>query len=310
MSSSSTIISPAAINALKEALTHIYWTKKDLRSFVYNTLPDKAIVGTIDWQSNLKYESCNELIDRLSAKPMFRENLLALFKEVINFNDFSHLKKWEDPEQKIQKAKDAVNALRGHSKGYFELQEEEKAAKQRRSAAQERISNHTALKGKMEELHKVFLKIAMSTNAQQRGLDLEKLLNDLFILFDLDPKASFKITGEQIDGAFTFREDDYLLEAKWQKAENVNAGELYKFAGKINGKRKNTLGLFISIDGFSKESTLTTSSDLRSLILMDGGDLDAVLTDRIKLDDLLYRKRRHASETGNIYLSVNKILVS
>ncbi len=104
--------------------------------------------------------------------------------------------------------------------------------------------------------------------------------------------------------------DDYLLEAKWQKAENVNAGELYKFAGKINGKRKNTLGLFISIDGFSKESTLTTSSDLRSLILMDGMDLDAVLTDRIKLDDLLYRKRRHASETGNIYLSVNKILVS
>ena len=50
----------------------------------------------------------------------------------------------------------------------------------------------------MEELHKDFLKIAMSTNAQQRGLDLEKLLNDLFVLFDLDPKASFKITGSKL----------------------------------------------------------------------------------------------------------------
>lgn len=308
MSEYSKTISPAAIIALKDALTHIYWTKKDLRSFVYNTLPDKAIVATIDWEGNVKYESASQLIDRLSAKTMFRENLMALFKEVINFNDFSHLKNWEDADQKIQKAKDAVNALRGHAKGYFDLQEEQKIAEQRRKTAKERILNHTALKGKLEELHRDFLKIAMSTNHQQRGYDLEKLLNELFILFDLDPKASFKVTGEQIDGAFTFKDDDYLLEAKWQQAP-VNAGELYKFSGKINGKRKNTLGLFISIDGFSTESVQSSNPDLRSLILMDGMDLDAVLNDRIKLDDLLYRKRRHASETGNIYLHISKVLV-
>jgi len=66
---------------------------------------------------------------------------------------------------------------------------------------------------------------------------LEDLLNELFTLFDLDPKASFKVTGEQIDGAFTFKDDDYLLEAKWQKKPIV-AQELYGFAGKVNGKRK------------------------------------------------------------------------
>jgi hypothetical protein len=54
------------------------------------------------------------------------------------------------------------------------------------------------------------------------------------------------------------------------------------FAGKINGKRKNTLGLFVSIDGFSAECLQTTSSDLRCLILMDGMDLNAILTDRIR----------------------------
>ena len=100
-----------------------------------------------------------------------------------------------------------------------------------------------------------------------------------------------------------------ILHPEGQKAL-VNAGELYKFAGKVNGKRKNTLGLFVSIDGFSAESTQTTNPDLRSIILMDGMDLDAVLTDRIKFDELLYRKRRHASETGNIYLSISKILVA
>jgi len=161
----------------------------------------------------------------------------------------------------------------------------------------------------LDELNQKFMDIATSSDAQKRGYGLEKLLNELFTLFDLDPKASFKITGEQIDGAFTFKDDDFLLEAKWQK-QLIVTSDLYSFAGKVNGKRKNTLGLYVSMDGFSTECLQTTSSDLRSLILMDGMDLNAILTDRITLDDLLYRKRRHASETGNIYLNVNKILVS
>jgi hypothetical protein len=41
--------------------------------------------------------------------------------------------------------------------------------------------------------------------------------SQLFEVFDLDPKASFRITEEQIDGAFTFDMTDYLFEAKWQK---------------------------------------------------------------------------------------------
>ncbi len=33
----------------------------------------------------------------------------------------------------------------------------------------------------------------------------------------LDPRTSYKITGEQIDGAFVFGNKVYLLEAKWHK---------------------------------------------------------------------------------------------
>jgi len=41
---------------------------------------------------------------------------------------------------------------------------------------------------------------------------------------------------------------------------------------------------------------------------MDGADLNAILEGRIDLPHLLFRKRRHAAETGQIYLSINKIL--
>jgi hypothetical protein len=192
----------------------------------------------------------------------------------ICFTSFSHLKRWEDADLKIQRAKDAVEALRKQAKGYFDVVEEKKENGRAQKVVQEKVKNTTALKTKLDELNQKFMEIATSSDAQKRGYGLEKLLNELFTLFDLDPKASFKITGEQIDSAFTFKDDDYPLEAKWQK-KLINAGDLYKFAGVINGKRKNTLGLFVSMDGFSNECLQTTRSDLRCLILMDDMDLNA-----------------------------------
>jgi hypothetical protein len=301
-------VSPAALIALKEALAAIYWYKKDLRSFITYTIKNRAIVSTIDWQNNVKYHAVSELVDRMAARPdLYHDDLLSLFKEVANFTDFSHLKRCEDPEQKICMAQEKVSALQGHVKGHLDLIKEKEKAAERKEEAQQKRASSAAFKNKLEELKAKFYAIAISSNHQQRGLDLEPFLNELFILFDLDPKSSFKIAGEQIDGAFTFDNNDYLLEAKWQQ-KPVNAGELHKFAGVLSGKLKNTLGLFISINGFSAECTATRSEGLKAMILMDGADLNAILDDRIDLHQMLYRKRRHASQTGNIYLPVDKIL--
>jgi hypothetical protein len=120
-------------------------------------------------------------------------------------------------------------------------------------------------------------------------------------------KASFRIVGEQIDGAFSFESTDYLLEAKWQ-VEPVGSSDLDVLAGKLLRKLDNTLGLFLSINGFSSDGVMAHSSGRRMLILMDGSDLMAVLEGRIDLIQLLLRKRREASQTGNIYLGVRDIL--
>ena len=129
----------------------------------------------------------------------------------------------------------------------------------------------------------------------------------MFELFDLDPRASFKIVGEQIDGAFTFDATDYLFEGKWQQ-EPIGAADLDVLAGKLSRKLDNTLGLFLSINGFSEDGVRAHSSGRRLMILMDGSDLMAVLEGRIDLIQLLLRKRREASQTGSIYLRIHEIL--
>lgn len=293
--------SPTALQALKEALTHIYWRKKDLRSFVYHTIETKAIIPTIDWENNYKHESASQLVDRMVSRvDIYNDDLLRLFDAVMHMNDFSHLKRWDDSDTKIKNAVSAVNALRTHAKGYFTLKEEKERAQQRKTSYQAMVDEKLSNQQKIAELRNDFFNLSVENNPQKRGYILEKFLNELFLCFDLDPKESFKIIGEQIDGAFTFDNQDYLLEAKWQK-KPIQAGDLYDFGGKIAGKFKIALGLFISINGFSTESTKVDSPVVKSMILMDGTDLMAVLDNRISLKDMLFRKRRHASEKGEIY---------
>ncbi len=66
---------------------------------------------------------------------------------------------------------------------------------------------------------------------------MEKIIKELFDLFDLDPKASFKLVGEQIDGAFTFEGTDYLFEGKWQK-DLVTASDLDSLGVIVQGVGK------------------------------------------------------------------------
>jgi len=298
-------ISSQALLALKDALANIYYRKKDIRQFIELTMENPYIVSTIDWQENVKFESVSQLIDRMVARQdLYKTDLLKLLQETSNITDFSHLAYWDKDGELTKRAKEAVIKLRAQTQGYFDAIDELNKAAVKRSANIERVRLTISFSEKLENLKLLFFDIAANDNPQQRGFQFEKLLNDLFQLFDLQPKASYKITGEQIDGSFTFDNSDYLLEAKWQKMQ-VNAGDLYKFGGKIAGKLKNTLGLFISLDGFSSECTETGSPIVKSMILMDGQDLMMVLDGRIRLNEIILIKRRHASDTGEIYHRVS-----
>src|ERR1700730_12971782 len=46
---------------------------------------------------------------------------------------------------------------------------------------------------------------------QERGLRFENFLSDVFAAFDLAPRGSFRIVGEQIDGSFRMHTETYLV---------------------------------------------------------------------------------------------------
>lgn len=303
MSNSRKKISAQAIMALKEALAVIFWKKDDLKDFLKLSLDKSTIINTISWDGT-KRESVKELVERMTSRlDLFEVDLMNLLLAVTDLTEFPQLEFWDEDGSKRKKAKQAVENLRKHTIGYIQLTKEQEEAKKRKQKAEKKIAKNKSLESELQELKSLFNKLATNTNFQQRGFEFEKFLNDLFLLYELDPKGSFKNYGEQIDGAFTFDGTDYLLEAKWK--QQVNRTDLASFTYKVDSKLKIAMGLLITVDGLTSEAI---SPEFKSVIVMDGSDLIAILDGRVSLPDLLYKKRRKATETGNIYLTFDKLL--
>ncbi|MXW17007.1 MAG: hypothetical protein F4123_01105 [Gemmatimonadetes bacterium] len=299
-------ISPVAINALKDALTLVYWFKKELRTFLTSCLTDSSILSRLNWDA-YKREIVGSLVDHMTRhENEYQADLLRLMAEVARMSDFSHLLRLEDGKKKAAAAQAAVQALRRQMKDHLELVEEQQAIGQRREQARlERLAS-AAIKTRLSELHEEYCGM-LSLSAQKRGFALERLMYDLFEVFDLDPKASFKVLGEQIDGSFSFETTDFLFEARWESPP-TSRSDLDAFDGKISRKPDNTLGLFLSINGFSEDGVKAYSAGRSLMILMDGAHLAAVLEGRLDLVSLLLRMRRHAAQTGCIYLPIQQLL--
>jgi hypothetical protein len=268
-------------------------------------VPAHEILARLNF-SDTKRVVAAELVNLLAAdQDKYMQVLLELMGEVAAFDDFSHLARLEDGRMKVDQAQRAVANLRKQYEGHAIIRAEREAAEERRRARRESGDRVRADREKLSEFQQRAMAL-LSEDRQKRGYELEILLRDLFDLFDLDPKASFKIVGEQIDGAFTFEGIDYLLEARWQE-EQVDPAALDVFDGKIRRKLENTLGLFVAVNGFSDTAIGNHSRSRPTMILMDGSDLWAVLEARVALTEMLRRKRRHAAQTGEILFRISGV---
>lgn len=300
-------LSVVAIHTLKEALCNIFWYKKDLYSFFRNCIRDKSIISLINCGS-YKREMVSEVVDALCEdQDKYLGDLRRLMHEVCQMKNFAYLEKLEDGQKKAHKASEAVQALRelveSHDKS---VKEKAEIAKRRKDSLEKQRINHSIVL-RLEEIKEIYKRLVISTDYQRRGYELEKVLYDLFSLYDLDPKASFRNIGEQIDGAFTLDGTDYLFEAKWTEHQ-LGSDVLDSFKGKVGRKLDNTLGLFLSINGFSRDAINLHSAGRSTILLMDGMDLMAVLDGRIGFDLLLTFKRRHAAQTGKVFYRVTEYL--
>ncbi|HME21020.1 MAG TPA: hypothetical protein VKI44_06615 [Acetobacteraceae bacterium] len=180
--------------------------------------------------------------------------------------------------------------------------EEERRKTERKQKAERALAE---LAKKRDSFRQSFLTLYELQDPQQRGYALERFLNGFLDFEGLNPRGSFKLIGEQIDGSFSWASRTYLVEAKWVK-DPVGANGFGSLMYKIDGKTADTRGLFLSINGYSPEAIngLRLKGELR-FICIDGTHLMHTLSPGRDFPKLLDFLLRHASETGEAYLTAS-----
>lgn len=299
-------ISGSAYQALRSALALTYWYKPSLEKHLRATLRDyPEVLAGIDFNAK-KREVADIVVDRLiDGEARYQDITIMLMLEFSNIEDFSELESLED-EKWLSRAIAAVRTLKGQTEIYEDLlKEKENLEQEDRLSYFERVEEQKRFTDELAALRARFIELHQMEDVHLRGKIFEDFLNDIFHLFDLEPRLGYVRETEQIDGAFTFDTDDYIIEAKWTRG-GVTREQADAFAAKVRRKGKNALGLIISINGLTADARREYDRSTPFMTL-DGTDLFFIFEGQGRLDELLRRKRRHANETGECHFPASRM---
>lgn len=142
---------------------------------------------------------------------------------------------------------------------------------------------------------------------QERGRQLERLIERVLEDAGLEPRIRIRPNGEEIDGSFALDGRYCLLEAKWQ-AGPTPASHLYAFKGKVDGKLTGTIGVFITMGRYSPDAvTALQAGKVVNLILFSAEDFRLVVDGGCSFAEAMRRKLRHATEEGSPFLPLEPI---
>ena len=151
---------------------------------------------------------------------------------------------------------------------------------------------------------------ATEGDPHQRGYLLQDLLNRTFDLHGIQVLRSFQrnARGEQIDAAFVMESWHYIIECRW-RAKLADIRQLDGLSGQIARSGRQTMGLFLSITGWSENVVpLLKQNPAKNIMLMEGYDLRSVLARRIDLRLLLNAKLAALNLETEPYLPVSRLL--
>lgn len=158
----------------------------------------------------------------------------------------------------------------------------------------------------LDVLYQNYQNFKASDNPQERGYKLQRLMNGLFTYSGIiTEKSFFRNNGaEQIDGAFEFQGWYYLVECKWTK-KLADGRDLDGLSGQVGRSARQTMGLFFSINGWSKNvPKLLQQNPNKSVFLMNGDELEKVLKGQINLREVLIRKLKAFNIEAKPFLDI------
>jgi hypothetical protein len=243
------------------------------------------------------------ILDALEKRVDGKEIIRNIIRITARWNNFYLAKDEFLARATVQKAQEILKEV--------EIDEEKEILLQKEIETRKRDEERYQFIKQRQLLLQMFDDLSISEDYQKRGYLLQHLLDQLFRLFEIPIARSFTRNegGEQIDGAFRLEGWHYLVECRW-RAKLANIRELDGLKGQIDRSGKQTMGLFLSINGWSENvPNLLKQNPDKSIVLMEGYDLRCVLSTDIDLRELLMAKIEKLKLESEPYYSIRQYLV-
>ncbi|MEM1176604.1 MAG: restriction endonuclease [Pseudomonadota bacterium] len=286
------------IDLTYEAALRSFWRKRALSAF----LDRSAIRGLPSWlPDESKRDYLVRVFELLQASDEGRSKILQLAKYLAEQASFPDLHGWEESEEKLAIAEGAVQVLRS----YLNEQEEQVASEDQRQKARERFREiqvqTRASQQSVQSLSDRLSDLSAELGTAAAGKSFEAWFYDLMDFSEIVSRRPFKTDGREIDGSITIGDTTYLVECKFTSEQSC-APDIDVFRSKVDSKADNTMGVFVSISGYSSVAIRGASGRKTPLLLLDHSHLYRVLGGMTNFKDVIERVRRHASQTGEAYL--------
>lgn len=298
-------LAPNFIQLTQDACLKAFWTKSALRLFLQqHQIPDSSLAT---WHDERKRVFLSRLFTDLIK---INDNtghtiILEIARSLTEMKHFPDLEGWEDSSVKISSANKAVARLSSEMDKLKEQVQDKKEVERRRKVAEGVRLAGIASRQTLEKLVQQLNTLAFQQGTQEAGYDFEQWFYQLATYFELDARPPYKVDGRQIDGSLTLDGTTFLIETKFTK-EQTGVPDIDSFMNKITRKADNTMGIFVSMSGFSSIAIQEASRDRTPMLLMDFSHIyNLILASRMSLPDVIRRIKRHASQTGEAFLTVS-----
>ncbi len=298
-----TRLTPYYINLVYDACLKSFWRKKALSQFLRQCGVSESFISTWGLEET-KREYLDRLFNELPKTDRGRSGLIRIAKSLMEQRSFPDLQNWEDSADKIKEAHNAVSRLSVyHSQQEDEIQSEMEKIKSKEDF-QKRQAKITRSQKSLYSLAERLNKLGTKLGEQQAGYDFQDWFYDLLSFFEVVFRKPYVYDGREIDGSLTLSDTTYLVELKFT-TEQAGATDIDTFYKKVTSKADNTMGIIVSISGYSSVAKKEASGDKTPILLLDHSHLYLVLGGIMGFADVIERVRRHASQTGEAYLAAS-----
>lgn len=292
---------PHYLELVADAALKSYWRRKALWTFLRRCGVAESFFAT--WvREESKRDLLNRLFPKLEANGDAGIRLInRMADSLIQQTAFPDLEGWEDSEQKKKEARQAVAALNEYRRSQRKEAEQERDRKAARERAEE-IQAEIRRRGQdLQKLSDRLTNLSKELGTQQAGYDFQDWFYDLADYFEVVNRRPYVSNGRQIDGSVTVDGTTYLVELKFTRdqADSPHIDSLHK---KVTSKADNTMGIMVSISGYSSVAINEASGPKTPLLLLEHNHIFLLLNGSITLEELICRVRRHSSQTGESYL--------